>query len=89
MPVQSHLPALVSLPEPVLPLGWESTSLAPRKQVSGPSFILLCVAQVVVVQAISALCQKYPRKHAVLMNFLFTMLREEVRPGLAGTCLVS
>ncbi|KAJ6668344.1 hypothetical protein lerEdw1_015721 [Lerista edwardsae] len=32
---------------------------------------------VVVVQAISALCQKYPRKHAVLMNFLFTMLREE------------
>jgi len=34
--------------------------------------------QVVVVQAINALCQKYPRKHAVLMNFLFTMLREEV-----------
>ncbi|MBV94716.1 Coatomer subunit gamma-1, partial [Eschrichtius robustus] len=33
--------------------------------------------QVVVVQAISALCQKYPRKHAVLMNFLFSMLREE------------
>lgn len=30
------------------------------------------------VQAINALCQKYPRKHAVLMNFLFTMLREEV-----------
>ncbi|OWK02870.1 COPG1 [Cervus elaphus hippelaphus] len=35
------------------------------------------LAQVVVVQAISALCQKYPRKHAVLMNFLFSMLREE------------
>uniref|UniRef100_A0A8C0ABM6 Coatomer subunit gamma n=1 Tax=Bos mutus grunniens TaxID=30521 RepID=A0A8C0ABM6_BOSMU len=33
--------------------------------------------KVVVVQAISALCQKYPRKHAVLMNFLFSMLREE------------
>uniref|UniRef100_A0ACB8EHU1 Coatomer subunit gamma-1 n=1 Tax=Sphaerodactylus townsendi TaxID=933632 RepID=A0ACB8EHU1_9SAUR len=33
--------------------------------------------KVVVVQAISALCQKYPRKHSVLMNFLFTMLREE------------
>ena len=31
------------------------------------------------MQAISALCQKYPRKHAVLMNFLFSMLREEVR----------
>lgn len=40
----------------------------------------MCVSlsQVVVVQAISALCQKYPRKHAVLMSFLFTMLREEV-----------
>ncbi|KAJ1069467.1 hypothetical protein K5549_019540, partial [Capra hircus] len=37
----------------------------------------LPLAQVVVVQAISALCQKYPRKHAVLMNFLFSMLREE------------
>ncbi|KAG8128132.1 putative Coatomer subunit gamma protein [Naja naja] len=35
---------------------------------------IICV---VVVQAISALCQKYPRKHAVLMSFLFTMLREE------------
>ena len=41
--------------------------------------------QVVVVQAISALCQKYPRKHAVLMNFLFTMLREEVRVGRLGS----
>lgn len=39
----------------------------------------VCLTQVVVVQAISALCQKYPRKHAVLMNFLFSMLREEVR----------
>ncbi|XP_075039710.1 coatomer subunit gamma-1 [Mixophyes fleayi] len=33
--------------------------------------------KVVVVQAISALCHKYPRKHAVMMSFLFTMLREE------------
>lgn len=41
----------------------------------------VCLTQVVVVQAISALCQKYPRKHAVLMNFLFTMLREEVKVG--------
>lgn len=47
----------------------------------------LSLAQVVVVQAISALCQKYPRKHAVLMNFLFSMLREEVRVGGPGsTC---
>lgn len=43
--------------------------------------MLVCLTQVVVVQAISALCQKYPRKHAVLMNFLFSMLREEVRVG--------
>ena len=41
----------------------------------------VCLTQVVVVQAISALCQKYPRKHGVLMNFLFTMLREEVKVG--------
>uniref|UniRef100_H3B8Y9 Coatomer subunit gamma n=1 Tax=Latimeria chalumnae TaxID=7897 RepID=H3B8Y9_LATCH len=33
--------------------------------------------KVVVVQAISALCQKYPRKHTTMMNFLFSMLREE------------
>uniref|UniRef100_A0A8C6EJW8 COPI coat complex subunit gamma 1 n=1 Tax=Microcebus murinus TaxID=30608 RepID=A0A8C6EJW8_MICMU len=50
---------------------------------AGPFRLLAPVAslllEVVVVQAISALCQKYPRKHAVLMNFLFTMLREEVR----------
>lgn len=34
--------------------------------------------QVVVVQAISALCQKYPRKHSVMMNFLSNMLRDDV-----------
>lgn len=33
--------------------------------------------KVVVVQAIRALCQKFPRKHAVLMNFLSAMLRDE------------
>ncbi|XP_039264916.1 coatomer subunit gamma-2-like [Styela clava] len=33
--------------------------------------------KVVVVQAISALCQKYPRKHAVMMNYLSSMLRDE------------
>lgn len=46
----------------------------------------MSLSQVVVVQAISALCQKYPRKHAVLMNFLFTMLREEVRVGPLWSC---
>lgn len=33
--------------------------------------------KVVVVQAIRSLCTKFPRKHAVLMNFLSAMLREE------------
>nr|CAB3232871.1 coatomer subunit gamma-2-like [Phallusia mammillata] len=33
--------------------------------------------KVVVVKAISALCQKYPRKHAVMMNYLSSMLRDE------------
>ncbi|XP_014205481.1 coatomer subunit gamma isoform X1 [Copidosoma floridanum] len=33
--------------------------------------------KVVVVQAIRALCQKFPRKHATLMNFLSAMLRDE------------
>ncbi|MGH0152793.1 UNVERIFIED_CONTAM: hypothetical protein FKN15_023708, partial [Acipenser sinensis] len=33
--------------------------------------------KVVVVQAISALCQKYPRKHSVMMNFLSSMLRDD------------
>lgn len=39
--------------------------------------------QVVVVQAISALCQKYPRKHSVMMTFLSNMLRDDVRGALA------
>lgn len=33
--------------------------------------------KVVIVQAIRALCTKFPRKHAVLINFLSQMLREE------------
>lgn len=43
-----------------------------------PHLCCLCVPQVVVVQAISALCQKYPRKHSVMMNFLSNMLRDDV-----------
>jgi len=34
--------------------------------------------QVIVVDAIRALCLKYPQKHRVLMNFLSNVLREEV-----------
>lgn len=33
--------------------------------------------KVVIVQAIRALCTKFPRKHTVLINFLSQMLREE------------
>ena len=33
--------------------------------------------KIVVVQAIRALCTKFPRKHNVLMNFLSAMLRDE------------
>ncbi|XP_051889481.1 coatomer subunit gamma-2 isoform X5 [Pristis pectinata] len=33
--------------------------------------------KVVVVEAINILCQKYPRKHNVMMNFLSNMLRDE------------
>lgn len=40
--------------------------------------VICIVFQVVVVQAISALCQKYPRKHSVMMNFLSNMLRDDV-----------
>merc|ERR1719336_3805604 len=33
--------------------------------------------KIVVVQAIRSLCQKFPKKHGILMNFLSGMLREE------------
>jgi coatomer protein complex subunit gamma len=33
--------------------------------------------KIVVVRAIRSLCLKFPRKHAVLMNFLSAMLRDE------------
>ena len=37
----------------------------------------LTVGKIVVVQAISALCKKYPRKHSVMMEHLAKMLRDE------------
>ena len=37
------------------------------------------------MQAISALCQKYPRKHSVMMTFLSNMLRDDVG-GLLFNC---
>ena len=35
--------------------------------------------KVVVVQAVRSLCTKFPRKHGVMMTFLSSMLRDEVR----------
>ncbi len=34
--------------------------------------------KVVVVEAVRSLCAKFPRKHVVMMNFLSSMLRDEV-----------
>ncbi|KAH7700508.1 gamma-coatomer protein, partial [Aphelenchoides avenae] len=33
--------------------------------------------KIVVIEAIRSLCMRYPRKHATMMNFLATMLRDE------------
>jgi len=33
--------------------------------------------KIVVIEAIRSLCSRYPRKHATMMNFLATMLRDE------------
>nr|XP_012416191.1 PREDICTED: coatomer subunit gamma-1 [Odobenus rosmarus divergens] len=68
----------------LLKTGSESSIDRLMKQISSFMSEISDEFKVVVVQAISALCQKYPRKHAVLMNFLFTMLREEVRAGIWG-----
>uniref|UniRef100_UPI00398E660E coatomer subunit gamma-1 n=1 Tax=Pristiophorus japonicus TaxID=55135 RepID=UPI00398E660E len=61
----------------LLKTGSESSIDRLMKQISSFMSEISDEFKVVVVQAISALCQKYPRKHAVMMNFLFTMLREE------------
>ncbi|XP_063797227.1 coatomer subunit gamma-1 [Pseudophryne corroboree] len=61
----------------LLKTGSESSIDRLMKQISSFMSEISDEFKVVVVQAISALCHKYPRKHAVLMSFLFTMLREE------------
>ena len=40
--------------------------------------------KVVVVDAVRALCVKFPRKHVVMMNFLSSMLRDEVGCSFCG-----
>ncbi|XP_053576699.1 coatomer subunit gamma-1 isoform X1 [Bombina bombina] len=66
----------------LLKTGSESSIDRLMKQISSFMSEISDEFKVVVVQAINALCHKYPRKHAVMMNFLFTMLREEVIPNM-------
>lgn len=61
----------------LLKTGAESSVERLMKQISTFVAEISDEFKVVVVQAICALCAKYPRKHTVLMNFLSGMLREE------------
>ncbi|KAG7247343.1 hypothetical protein CRUP_028403 [Coryphaenoides rupestris] len=62
----------------LLKTGSESSVDRLMKQISSFVSEISDEFKVVVVQAISALCQKYPRKHSVMMNFLSNMLRDDV-----------
>ncbi|KAG7272282.1 hypothetical protein CRUP_018580 [Coryphaenoides rupestris] len=75
----------------LLKTGSESSVDRLMKQISSFVSEISDEFKVVVVQAISALCQKYPRKHSVMMNFLSNMLRDDENPesketGLAHLC---
>uniref|UniRef100_A0A3Q2CPV2 Coatomer subunit gamma n=1 Tax=Cyprinodon variegatus TaxID=28743 RepID=A0A3Q2CPV2_CYPVA len=61
----------------LLKTGSESSVDRLMKQISSFVSEISDEFNVVVVQAISALCQKYPRKHSVMMNFLSNMLRDD------------
>ncbi|XP_030370658.1 coatomer subunit gamma [Scaptodrosophila lebanonensis] len=61
----------------LLKTGAESSVERLMKQISSFVAEISDEFKIVVVQAICALCTKYPRKHTVLMNFLSGMLREE------------
>ncbi|XP_017140652.1 coatomer subunit gamma [Drosophila miranda] len=61
----------------LLKTGAESSVERLMKQISTFVAEISDEFKIVVVQAICALCTKYPRKHTVLMNFLSGMLREE------------
>lgn len=61
----------------LLKTGAESSVERLMKQISSFVTEISDEFKVVIVQAICALCTKYPRKHSVLMNFLSGMLREE------------
>ncbi|XP_054844201.1 coatomer subunit gamma-2 [Eublepharis macularius] len=61
----------------LLKTGSESSVDRLMKQISSFVSEISDEFKVVVVQAISALCQKYPRKHIVMMTFLSNMLRDD------------
>ncbi|KAM9389574.1 coatomer subunit gamma-2 [Phaethornis superciliosus] len=61
----------------LLKTGSESSVDRLMKQISSFVSEISDEFKVVVVEAISALCQKYPRKHSVMMTFLSNMLRDD------------
>ncbi|XP_071442422.1 coatomer subunit gamma [Hetaerina americana] len=61
----------------LLKTGAESSVDRLMKQISSFVSEISDEFKIVVVQAIRALCLKFPRKHSVLMNFLSGMLRDE------------
>lgn len=61
----------------LLKTGAESSVDRLMKQISSFVNEISDEFKIVVVQAIRALCEKFPRKHTVLMNFLSGMLRDE------------
>ncbi|XP_019365186.1 PREDICTED: coatomer subunit gamma-2 isoform X3 [Gavialis gangeticus] len=72
----------------LLKTGSESSVDRLMKQISSFVSEISDEFKVVVVQAISALCQKYPRKHSVMMTFLSNMLRDD-RCVLSSACRLS
>ena len=61
----------------LLKTGSESSVDRLMKQISTFMSEISDEFKIVVVQAISALCKKYPRKHSVMMEHLAKMLRDE------------
>lgn len=61
----------------LLKTGSESSVERLMKQIASFMSEISDEFKIVVVQAIRSLCQKFPRKHNVMMNFLSSMLREE------------
>lgn len=61
----------------LLKTGSESSVERLMKQITSFMSEISDEFKVVVVRAISALCQKYPHKHSVMMNHLSSMLRDE------------